>query len=109
MTHEQLLALADAYAAVTSGAVPDVDRYKIGLRIQEARAALSDALLKVVQDAEKDKESVSDLRAAAVILKEERDALSIKADRYSAALTYVAFYGKGDAKRIAEEALKEKP
>jgi hypothetical protein len=35
-----LMELIDRYAAVSTGAVPDADRYKIGLRIQEARAAV---------------------------------------------------------------------
>lgn len=41
---ETIMRLADAYAAVSTGAVPDADRYKIGLRIDEARAALEAAL-----------------------------------------------------------------
>lgn len=40
MRNIDLMKLIDAYAAVSTGAVPDADRYKIGLRIQEARAAV---------------------------------------------------------------------
>jgi hypothetical protein len=36
------------------------------------------------------------------------DALRIVNEKYIAAIDYIAFYGKGDARRIAEEAMKEK-
>lgn len=46
-----IMELIDAYAAVSTGAVPDADRYKIGLRIQEARAAVVEAVEKLEKDA----------------------------------------------------------
>jgi hypothetical protein len=40
----KIMEAADHYAAVSTGAVPDEDRYKVDLRIQEARDALAAAV-----------------------------------------------------------------
>lgn len=82
---KELMQMADVYAAVTAGAVSDADRYKIGLRTQEARAALEQAIQsqaerinELEQALQTGPEIIAGLFARAVNMEKERDELREK-------------------------------
>ena len=83
-----IMKLADAYAQHkyvngAEGRGPDAPEARTGY----ARAALQAALEQQAAEITELKESVSDLRAAATILKEERDALQAEVEQLTAALS----------------------